>query len=200
MSNSNYNEFGLISGLSPLYFLGLVLIVISFIIQSNDAPNRILLMNLLLIITMLWVTAFFLEGTARREWCYINYSFADYVVRKGNIDTYALNMWYHNWPFYSILLAQISVILNLNPKDYRMFVLFPFVLVYAYLPFIYLILKTVLKDKKAIWLGLLLFNLGLWGGQEYLSPQGIAFTSLLGILYIVLKLQSGGDFNRQGKI
>lgn len=184
-SNANYGEYGLITSLSPVYYICFITVASYFIyIKEQSIAKRFLV--LLFIVLILWVTPQIIEGTARREWCYINYSFADYVVRHGHINPAGINMWYHNWPLYSLLISEIVTIINLDTVSSNFFFIFPFILILFYIPFVYLIIRRHLNNYS-VWLAMLLFVLGSWTGQEYLSPQGLGYLLLLMILYLLLK-------------
>src|SRR5690606_39710902 len=61
-----------------------------------------------------------------------------------------------------------------------------------------LIYRTFTEDRRLIWTGVWLFFVANWVGQDYFSPQSVAFALHLGVLAVVLRRygRSGGARRR----
>lgn len=177
---------GLVSAL-PLQTLGaLGLAVLCFVVLLQLKPLRepLLLLYLLTLIFMLYGITSVLEEVPRFATVYRHAGYTEYIMRNGTVDP-NLDA-YFNWPGFFIFGAFLTQVIH-APDILTFAGWAPLVLNLAYLAPLYGLLGTFTTNKRLLWLGLLVFYLGNWIGQDYFSPQGLSFFCYLVILLILLR-------------
>ncbi|MDQ3781243.1 MAG: hypothetical protein M3354_11955, partial [Chloroflexota bacterium] len=108
---------------------------------------------------------------------------ADYIQRTGQVNP-RIDA-YFNWPGFFILFA-FMVDLGAIGSLPQLVAWVPVFLNLLYLGPLLMIFKSASDDKRIVWLGLWLFYLTNWVGQDYFSPQGFSFFFYLVILGVLL--------------
>jgi hypothetical protein len=141
----------------------------------------------LVLILMIHGTPQLLYGTLRYSWAWKHVGIVDYIIRHGAVDPkIAILGVYHNWPGFFSLNALMTQLAG-----------FPGAQVYAgWGPAFYEILfalgarslfKIFTPSRKLQWLGVWMFVLTNWVGQDYFSPQATAYFVHLGILVLIFQ-------------
>ncbi|MCA9837973.1 MAG: hypothetical protein KC422_13730 [Trueperaceae bacterium] len=180
---SQMQDLGL-AGLLPIsYYLALGLLTLSFLaLLFQEKVNEILLgIHVVLFIAIIHGTPTLLYDSLRYAWAWKHVGISDFILRHGYVDTSINSLGiYHNFPgFFSLsaLLSQVSgsfSVLELARWG-------TLVLNYLYLPSLLFLFKASIKEPRLIWLSLWIFFSSNWVGQDYFSPQGLAF-----LFFIVL--------------
>ena len=184
-------DVGLVSVLPVWTFLALFLLVggFAFLVYRRDTPETILLLYVLTFIMMIHGTPQILYGTVRYAWTWKHVGIIDYIQRHGTVDPYNVGdpfQAYHNWPGFFALNALITDVSGLKTA-LRYAGWGPVFFNVLDLGAILMIFKTLTRDRRLIWLSVLVFFIGNWVGQDYFSPQAMAFFLYLVAVGILLK-------------
>ena len=174
--------YGLIHSFPPTYFIGLVLLVLTFVVTLVYNPNRKLLgLQTLGLVTALWAIPTLIGSHPGLSMAYRN------LQDVGNITTQGLGIlywWYLSWPGFQTLF---SIVTGWGINLEGILTIYPFFIELTYAIPLYIFLRNTLgKDKeKYCWVGMWIFYLGNWTGQDYFGPQSLALLLLLAMLAIV---------------
>jgi hypothetical protein len=193
-SSLELNDIGLAKSFPVSFYLGLLLLPLASacLWLTNRKVDGIVLAQLLVLLTVIWLVPYFLEETARFRSSYKNYSAVDWLVRG---DGFAPDVVvYHNWPFFPVITSAAMKVTGISPT--QLMGLFPFVIQLAYLfPLTYL-LRVFRPSGNTWWAGVWFFYLFNWTGQDYFSPQAFAFFLFLSLLALFAHItaRNGGVF------
>jgi len=191
-------DIGLITILPITYFIAFSLLTISFLValRVEKINERILSLQIFFLILFLFSSPILIE-VSRSRWAYTAYGFADYILRNGSIDPSLI--FYHNWPSFVVYIVSISSISNLDPIV--LINIFPTVANVLFLFPLYMILKTLSNGSDRMWLGIWVFYVASWVGQDYLSPQSFGFFLFLLIMAFFFKFfLKNSNTNERDKI
>lgn len=180
------NDLGLVSVFSPFTLLALGLMMLSFCASLQRSPLRtpILLLHLCLLIFMLYGVTPLVEEAPRFSVVYRHAGYVEYIMRTGTVDP-NLDA-YFNWPIFFITSAFVTRISG-YPSILSYAAWAPVFLNLLYLGPLFNILRAVTANKHLVWLALWFFYLTNWIGQDYYSPQGLAFFLYLVIIAMLLR-------------
>lgn len=151
--------------------------------------------QVVLLITCLWLVPVLLSGTPRFGSAYKAFGFADYIIRFTKLNPDNWQFWYHNWPGSSILVALIMQLLG--PGSGRPLLMFyPYGLnVLMLLPLWWLLRQGPWhREMPNAWAaGATVFFLGNFINQDYLSPQSFGLFLLACALALALSLADSKD-------
>lgn len=134
--------------------------------------------------------AFLLHGvpavayeTLRYSWAWKHIGVVDYILRHGGLGTNeAYLAAYHNWPALFVISAAA---LELSGAPIAALIevarFFPLILAFSYIAVLAFLLRRLSADWRLIWLAIWCFLTANWVGQDYYSPQGVAF-----LLYLIV--------------
>ncbi len=128
-----------------------------------------------------------LYGTVRYAWSYKHLGIVDYILRNGTVDTsIGVNPVYHNWPGFfsgSALVASAG-----SAHDAFTLALWaPLVFNLMILVLLRYVLRGLTDREDLAWLAVLWFFVITWVGQDYFSPQAIAFVLYLAVVGTLLR-------------
>ncbi|MBN1426974.1 MAG: hypothetical protein JXB07_01235 [Anaerolineae bacterium] len=177
------NDIGLLSVLPITYFVALFALIASFcvLLCRNDAPDAVLALHILALIVMIQSTPPLLYGTLRYSWAWKHVGIVDYIMRHQSVNPAIRNLdAYHNWPGFFTLSALITEVAGLDsPLILAVWAgVFFDILFFGALLLVY---RTLTDDRRLSWLGILIFFLTNWIGQDYYCPQAMAY-----FLYLVV--------------
>lgn len=186
ISLQQMDDLGLVSIFSPFTLLALALMMLSFCasLQRPQVRTRILLLHICLLIFMLYGVTTLLEQAPRFSVVYRHAGYVEYIMRTGTVDP-NLDA-YFNWPIFFIVSAFVTRISG-YPSILSYAVWAPVFLNLLYLGPLFNILSAVTANKRLLWLALWFFYLTNWIGQDYYSPQGLAFFLYLIIIAMLLR-------------
>jgi hypothetical protein len=187
---SAIGPYGLIQALPVGYFIALALVLFSFLLTWGSSTPRwpeFVIEVLVLLVLLQGAPAIITSEPLSTGW--VIAGFTDYVARTGHVlpDLDAR----FSWPAF---FAGVGLLLRASGLRSSVDLLrwWPLALNMLYLPPLGLISHRILRDTKQTMLVIWLFPLANWVGQDYFSPQSVAF-----LLYLVLVAIVIGPFGRQ---
>ncbi|HEX2979722.1 MAG TPA: hypothetical protein VHO48_05630 [Anaerolineaceae bacterium] len=181
-------DIGLLAVLPATYYLGLLVLLISYCLLVFQQPQRtwLLFLHLVILIVMIHATPAIRYGTLRYAWAWKHVGIVDYIQRHGSVnpDISFLNA-YHNWPGFFALNAMLTEAAGLeSPLAYASWAPLFFNLVF--LGSLWLVFRSLSTDRRLVWLAVWFFFLTDWVGQDYFAPQAFAYFFYLIIIGILL--------------
>lgn len=179
------NDFGLISVLPPQVFLAVALLTIgAMALLRADRPNTMALAcYAVTLVFIIYAIPAMVEQVAHFSVNWVHEGFIEYIRRTGAVAPQLEARF--DWPGFFILAAFLAQAGGIgNTVDYANWA--PVYFNLLYLLALAVIFRAVTRDPRLVWAGLWIFALGNWIGQDYFSPQGLAYFLDLAILGIVL--------------
>lgn len=182
-------DLGLLSVLPVGFYLALLIAVVTAGVLAATQRHRawVFLAYVVLVIVIIHATPTLAYGTLRYSWAWKHVGLVDFIIRNGHVDPDSARFAaYHNWPGFFILnafIVQASGLpsaLTIAPWGQVFFQLMNV----ACLTVIY---RLLTRDERAVQFGVLIFTLTNWVGQDYYSPQALAYLMHLVILAGCLK-------------
>ncbi|MGD9093230.1 MAG: hypothetical protein PVF74_10295 [Anaerolineales bacterium] len=182
------SDLGLVTVLPLPFYAALVLLIIGFVLTvfRRDLEERVLLLYVITLIFILHGTPQILYGTLRYSWAWKHVGIIDYIQRHGQVDPNVPYLAvYHNWPGFFILGTLFTEIMGFEnalafagwaPLFFNLLSLGALLLLY----------RSFTDDQRLIWLGVWVFYLTNWVGQDYFSPQALGFYFYLVVIGICL--------------
>jgi hypothetical protein len=192
---ADMSDLGLVSVVPIWAYLGFVPIAGGFVAALTwpSAPRWLAPALLIVVILSLYGAVPWIEGTARFSPSWRHLGIIDYVTRHGAVNP-AIDA-YHNWPGMFIVSSALQGLLDI--RDLTPVALWaPVLFSLAYLPALYLVFEALVPDRRVIWLGILIFYLGDWIGQDYFSPQAVGLFFYLVIVAVVVRWLIHPDAHR----
>lgn len=179
------DDYGLASLLPVQIWIAFALLSIGFALslERSVATPVLPFLHIVALVCILHATPAIAYETLRYAWAWKHIGVVDYIQRHGELDQSAQFLAaYHNWPAFLLAAAYVSDLFRLRPVELAELARFtPLVLNLSYaavLPWIY---RRFTTDMRLVWCGVWFFVIGNWVGQDYFSPQGVAY-----LLYLVL--------------
>jgi hypothetical protein len=181
-------DIGLLAVLPVTYYLALLLLTVSFAWVVFRQTNRRLLMflHVLALTLIIHGTPSILYGTLRYSWAWKHVGMVDFIMRYGRVDpSQPILTAYHNWPGFFALNAFLTQAAGLStPLDYARWAPVLFNMLFA--GALFLIYTALTDDRRLVWMGIWIFGLANWIGQDYFAPQAFSYLLYLAIMGILL--------------
>jgi len=179
------NDLGLVSVLPKAMLAALLLVTTSFCIclHRRELSEPLLALHLLALVVMLYAIPPLVEEVPRFAVTWRHIGVAEAISRTHEVDP-TIDA-YFNWPGFFALSAFVTNVSGLDATSLAAWT--PVALNVLYLGPLLLLLREVTDDRRVVWLGLLIFYLADWIGQDYFSPQGLNYFLYLVILLIVVR-------------
>jgi GT2 family glycosyltransferase len=187
---SAMTDLGLVSVLPVTYWAALLIVVatIPVLIHRDRTATVLLVAYLAALIMILHATPVLLYDSLRYGWAWKHVGVVDYIVRNKSLEPQVGGLFnaYQAWPGFFALNAVVVKAIGLpsalsyaawGPPLFELAALFPLRILFS----------TLSRDRRQIWLALLIFYLGNWVGQDYFSPQAFAYLLYLVILGVCLR-------------
>ncbi len=182
-------DYGLIPLLPVTFWLGLAVLLVSFsvLVRRAATATPLLLGHVLALIAILHATPCMLYGTLRYSWAWKHIGVVDFFLRHSGIDTSIQELSaYQYWPGFFTANALLDKAGGLRTSmDYAIWAP-PFFNLLLVGP-LFLIFRTFTSDRRLIFSALVIFYLGSWVGQDYFSPQAVAYFLYLTVLALCLR-------------
>jgi hypothetical protein len=182
---SSIGAYGLIGALPPLYYVALALAGASFFLTWTSPGPRLLRFSfdLLVLVLLLQSPPQIIEPVARFPVAWLTAGFANYVAGTGHVLP-GIDARF-SWPGF---FAGIGMVARAGGLPTTVVVLkwWPVVMNLLYLPPFYLLSRAILGDYRRAMLATWLFPFANWVGQDYFSPQSVAFFLYLVFTWIVV--------------
>ncbi len=200
---SALDDYGLVSALHPTFWAGLAVLTAGFWFTVRD-PRRRAGWPLAYVLGLLVIeraTQAVLYPTPLYAWAWKHDAVIDHLLTSGGLqsaDQLGDMAVYDQWP--GFFAAQAALVRLLGVDNAAMYMAWwPLVSSVLLLLPLLLIYRTFTEDRRLIWTAVWLFCVGNWVGQDYFSPQSVAFALHLGVLAVVLRRygRPGGRGDRQ---
>ncbi|CAL9455206.1 hypothetical protein SUDANB6_02521 [Streptomyces sp. enrichment culture] len=202
---SALDDFGLVTALHPAFWAGLGVLTAGFWSTVRDPRRRggwpaAYVLGLLV---MERATQALVYPTPLYAWAWKHDAVIDHLLTSGGLGTEEQlgdMAVYDQWP--GFFAAQAALVRLLGVDNAAMYMAWwPLVSSVLLLLPLLLIYRTFTEDRRLIWTAVWLFCVGNWVGQDYFSPQSVAFALHLGVLAVVLRRfgRSGERRGRQGQ-
>lgn len=185
---STMSDLGLASVLPYAAWLPHLLLSVGFFfaIGRQQRPGWLPYFYLVALAFVLHATPIIDYGTLRYPWVWKHLGIIDYIQRHGMVDrTTPILSAYHNWPGFfaaAALIADLAGVRDLS--GLALWAPLAFNLLYlAVLPLLY---RSLTDDRRVVFGGTWIFLCGNWVGQDYFSPQALAFLFYLLLLAFCL--------------
>jgi retron-type reverse transcriptase len=189
---NNLGGYGLVTSLSPIFYAGLVVLVVSALLElGRPRPSRWRMSaHAAVLVVILYATPAIVYAQGRYSWLYKTIGVVQFVNHYGHLEQHVDI--YQNWPGFFALAAWFDKVAGVGtPLDYAKWAQVVFEL--AALPLLYLIYSALSLSVWQRWMALLLYAGSNWIGQDYFSPQAVGTIISLGIMALILRWLYGGN-------
>jgi len=182
---SRIGPYGLIQALSPWYYAVLAGLLLSLMWALGARKFRAPLLSLHLIVLVILVhgAPAVVESAPRFATAWLHAGFTDYVATAGRflprVDAR------FSWPSFFAGSALLDKAAGL-PAATALIRWWPVALNLLYLPLIFQIARAFLRSDEKAWVATIVFPLANWVGQDYYSPQSIAFLLYLTFIFLLV--------------
>lgn len=177
--------YGLIHSFSFVYFVGLGLLGLAAVVAlwSGKLNRKLVVFQLLAFVSALWLVPTLVGMHPGIEMAYRNLRLVDGMAEFG--FSYIARDLYLSYPALHIFFGAIVKLWSVDIES--IIPIIPFIMQLLYLVPLFVFLRNSFGAGKEryCWLGLWVFLLGNWIGQEYFSPQAFGFLLFLVILALV---------------
>ncbi|MEV5643549.1 glycosyltransferase [Streptomyces flaveolus] len=202
---SRLDDYGLVTALHPAFWASLVVLTTGFWFTVRDPRrgNSWSFAYVLGLLVMERATQAVLYPTPLYAWAWKHDAVIGHLLTSGGLqgaDQLGDMAVYDQWP--GFFAAQAALVRLLGVDNAAMYMAWwPLVSSLMLLLPLLLIYRTFTQDRRLIWTAVWLFFVANWVGQDYFSPQSVAFALHLGVLAVVLRryARSGGRPGRQGQ-
>lgn len=177
--------YGLIQALPIEYFLALATLTVGFILLLACRTNTKLLfvLQLIVLIFLLQAPPSVIEPTPRFATAWLTAGFTDFVSHTGRV--LPLRDARFSWPAF---FAAVGMLVKASGVSSSIVLLrwWPLILNLLYLPPFAFLARRLLSTNRQVMVATWLLPAANWVGQDYFSPQSIAFLVYLALLCVVL--------------
>jgi hypothetical protein len=186
------NDIGLLSLFGQANVAALVLLAAAVIIGLHrGVRERLLALQLVTFLALIHATPAVLYGTLRYSWAWKHVGIVDYILRHGAVDPMInVSAIYHNWPGF---FGSGALLTTLAGRENLLTIASwaPFAFNLMILVVLRFVLRGLPQDKRLVWLSLWLFFLINWVGQDYFSPQAMAYVLYLACIGLLIRGVTG---------
>lgn len=181
-------SLGLLTLFTPLTVLALSLLLIGFLIcLYRSRPGWVLGTYLVTYVGLIHGTPPVLYETLRYSWAYKHVGIVDYILRNGSVEpSIDVEQIYHNWPGFFAGGALLTELAG-QPDTIQIASWAPVAFNLLNLVVLRFVFRGLTRNHTTIWLGLMFFLLISWVGQDYYSPQALAYVLYLGLIGLMLR-------------
>ncbi|MFF8399511.1 glycosyltransferase [Streptomyces sp. NPDC016172] len=188
---SRLDDYGLVSALHPAFWAGLAVLTTGFWFTVRDPrrPGSWSAAYVLGLLVMERATQAVLYPTPLYAWAWKHDAVIDHLLTAGGLQTadqVGDMAVYDQWPGFFAAQAALQKLLGVDstamfmawwPLASSLMLLLPLLLIY----------RTFTEDRRLIWTAVWLFYVANWVGQDYFSPQSVAYALHVGVLAVVLR-------------
>lgn len=184
--NLKIGEYGLIHSLNPLFFISVVLLILSLFItiRENEHDTSTIVLQIILLMLFFSSIPFLVEGlTPRFPYNFETSRNLDYLLQKGYSNKDLIP--YQSWP--GIFYLGTIMILVLGINIIQTILIIPVIFKLILLLISFLLFRLLLDNKKEIWAAFLLNGTLFFGGPSFSVPGSLGALLTLFILYIFIE-------------
>ncbi len=185
---SAMTDIGLLSVLPPGFYVALGLIAAGACLAfgRDNLSGFVPAAYVAAWIAIVHATPSILYGSLRYSWAWKHVGIVEYIQRTGRIDPeISLLPVYHNWPGFFGAAALLTEAAGL-PNALVIATWAPPAFEICFAAGVFLIARASTHDRRLAWLAVWFFVLANWIGQDYFSPQALAYAIWLVIIGICL--------------
>ncbi|MFB6843831.1 glycosyltransferase [Streptomyces sp. NPDC056373] len=188
---SRLDDYGLVSALHPAFWAGLAVLTTGFWFTVRDArrSGAWSAAYVLGLLVMERATQAVLYPTPLYAWAWKHEAVVDHLLTAGGLqsaDQVGDMAVYDQWPGFFAAQAALQRLLGVDSTAMYM-AWWPLVSSLMLLLPLLLIYRTFTEDRRLIWTAVWLFYVANWVGQDYFSPQSMAYALHVGVLAVVLR-------------
>ncbi|MCK8435809.1 glycosyltransferase [Streptomyces sp. D2-8] len=188
---SRLDDYGLVSALHPAFWAGLAVLTTGFWFTVRDArrPGAWPAAYVLGLLVMERATQAVLYPTPLYAWAWKHEAVIDHLLTAGGLQSAEQvgdMAVYDQWPGFFAAQAALQRLLGVDSAAMFM-AWWPLVTSLMLLLPLLLIYRTFTEDRRLIWTSVWLFCVANWVGQDYFSPQSVAYALHVGVLAVVLR-------------
>ncbi|MDZ7577868.1 MAG: hypothetical protein U0904_06820 [Candidatus Nanopelagicales bacterium] len=177
--------YGLIQALPVAYYVAIavVLAVLANSLRWHQQCTEVMVTGVVALTVLVHGAATFVESEPRFPVAWLHSSFTESIISLGHPSP-SMDARF-SWPgFFSGSAALTDATGASSPVVWLKWA--PIILLLAYLAPLLAIGRATLKGWRAPWIGVIVFVMADWVGQDYFSPQSVAFVLYLTFIAIVL--------------
>ncbi|MFJ8947749.1 hypothetical protein ACIRG4_31645 [Streptomyces sp. NPDC102395] len=185
-------EYGLLDRLPPAYYLSLLVLTAGFVLSLRRAGTAPWwpAAHCVALLFALKAPPAILYDAVRYPWASKHDAVVETLLANGELRPGAAlsgNMSaYDQWPgFFTLNAGLVRAFGVQSSSSYANWA--PVVLGLLMMPVLVLVYRTFCDDWRLIWTAVWIFQLANWVGQDYFSPQGLAYLLHLTVLAVVLR-------------
>ena len=181
-------ELGLLSLFSAGTVVALVLLSVGMLLCLHwNVREWLLALHLVTYLALIHGTPAVLYGTVRYSWSYKHVGIVDYILRTGTIDpSIPVGGIYHNWPGFFAGSALLTSIAG-SPDALGLALWSPLAFNLINLVVLRYLFRGLTRNTRLVWLGLWIFFLINWVGQDYFAPQAMAYALYLTCIGLLIR-------------
>lgn len=177
-------SYGLIDALSPWYYIAIAVLLLSiaWTLGTERYRSPLLVVHLIVLVILVHGAPAIVESAPRLASAWVHTGFTNYVASNGKfLPAFDARF---SWPSFFAGSALLDRAFGLNAASLLRW--WPVALNLLYLPLVFRVAKGFLRSDARAWIATALFPLTNWVGQDYYSPQSIAFLLYLAFIYILI--------------
>jgi len=180
-------DLGLVSVLPPAWFVALgALVGLLGLHIARGSGGAVVGAHLAAVVTVLHATPALLYPEPRYSWTFKHLGVVDYISRHGSLDPGdPLLGIYHSWPGFFTLSAFLSDTAGVDPATLAKWA--PLFFQLSFLVPAAVAFGCLTADRRQRALGLGIFALANWVGQDYFAPQALTYLLFLIVIALVLR-------------
>ncbi|MFE3690566.1 hypothetical protein ACFXPB_08090 [Streptomyces sp. NPDC059129] len=188
---SNLTDYGLVPELPIIFWVGLATLTVGFwvVVRDPQRSNWWPFAYTVGLLVMERATQAVVYPTPLYAWAWKHDAVIDHLIDAGRLQRGAElgdMAVYDQWP--GFFTAQAALVRLTGAETAASFMawwpLFSSLLLLAPLLLIY---RTFTQDRRLVWTAVWLFYVANWVGQDYYSPQSLAFALHLGVIAVALR-------------
>ena len=183
-------NYGLISVLPVSYFLAVVLVAVTLVFAQTRAlaATPLPILALVMLVLLLHGTPAIVYDTLRYPWAWRHIGIIDLLLRDDGIDPADSKLLiYLDWPLFFVAFAKLSQLFDLGLHALaEIGRVFPVMTNLLFIPLLLGPFRRLSGDPRLAVRAMALLLVGNWIGQDYFSPQAVAFLFYLSIMALCL--------------
>ncbi|GGZ63328.1 hypothetical protein GCM10010387_65940 [Streptomyces inusitatus] len=188
---SELSDYGLLAELPAVFWAGLAVLTAGFWFCVRDPArgNRWPLAYTLVLLVMERATQAAVYPTPLYAWAWKHDAVIEHLLTAGRLqrgEELGDMAVYDQWP--GFFAAQAALVRLTGAENALAFMAWwPLISSLLLLAPLLLIYRTFTQDRRLIWTAVWLFYVANWVGQDYFSPQSLAFALYLGVVAVALR-------------
>lgn len=195
-------DYGLVSVLPMSFYLAgfFVAVTLALCQYSGLAETAVPVLALVVLVLILHATPAIVYDTMRYPWSWRHIGIIDYLQRNDATAPGDPNLLiYLDWPLFFLVFARAAQLFGTELSTLAAIGrFFPVAINLLYVGLLLGLFRQVSDDARLNVRAVAVFLVGNWIGQDYFSPQAVAFVLYLAILLLALRYlgrrQPGGDW------